>query len=118
MTAAWQLPFAFLVMAAGWAAMGTAAVNAIVAPWFDRRRGLAVSLALNGASCGGVVMAPLLVALVGALGFRLAMPVAAAGMLVLLIPLAAAVLRPRRPDEGEAGIAPRAAADAASPATP
>lgn len=117
-TASWQLPFAFLVMAAGWAAMGTAAVNGIVAPWFDRRRGLAVSLALNGASCGGVVMAPLLVALVDALGFRLALPVAAAGMLVLLIPLAAAVLRQPRPDEREGGTSARAGAGPVPPAAP
>ncbi|BBK33990.1 sugar phosphate permease [Stella humosa] len=105
----WQVYAAFLVMAAGWAAMGTAAVNAMIAPWFERRRGLAVSLALNGASCGGVVMAPVLVALVAAFGFRTAIWVAAAGMLVLLVPLLALVLRQRRPEELE---------DRHGPATP
>jgi hypothetical protein len=33
--------------------MSGAAINIIVAPWFERRRGLAVSWALNGASCRG-----------------------------------------------------------------
>jgi len=51
-TAPWQIPAAFAVMSLGWAAMSGAAVNIIVAPWFDQRRGLAVSLALNGASAG------------------------------------------------------------------
>ncbi|WP_374445466.1 MFS transporter [Stella sp.] len=111
--APWQLPIAFLAMAAGWAAMGTAAVNGMVAPWFERRRGLAVSLALNGASCGGVVMAPVLVALVADLGVGLALPVASSAMLVLLLPLVAAVLRPRRADEHDGGCGRPPAARAA-----
>ena len=97
----WHVYAAFLVMAAGWAAMGTAAVNAMIAPWFERRRGLAVSLALNGASCGGVVMAPLLVALVAAIGFPATVRVVAGAMLLLLVPLVVVILRPRRPDERE-----------------
>lgn len=114
--APWQLPFAFLAMAAGWAAMGTAAVNGMIAPWFVRRRGLAVSLALNGASCGGVVMAPVLVALIAACGFTVAAPLAAGAMLVLLLPLVAVVLRPRRANEGEPGAVPTAAASPPPPA--
>src|SRR3954466_13371527 len=34
----WQLFAATLVSGVGWAAMGAAAVNAIIAPWFVRRR--------------------------------------------------------------------------------
>lgn len=34
----WQLYLAFLVMIPGWAAMGGAAINTIVAQWFHRRR--------------------------------------------------------------------------------
>ncbi len=99
--AMWQVYAAFLVMAAGWATMGTAAVNIMIAPWFERRRGLAISLALNGASFGGVVMAPLLVALVAGFGFATAAPIVAGGMLALLVPLVMLVLRPRRGDEPE-----------------
>ena len=46
----WQLYVSFAVMAVGWAATSGSAVNAIVAPWFEKKRGLAISLALNGAS--------------------------------------------------------------------
>ena len=49
----WQVYAAFAVMSLGWAAMSGAAINIIVAPWFERRRGLAVSLALNGAAPAG-----------------------------------------------------------------
>jgi hypothetical protein len=49
--------------------MGAAAVNAIVAPWFVRRRPAALSSAYNGSSIGGVVFSPLWVAAIGLLGF-------------------------------------------------
>src|SRR5439155_974689 len=51
----WQLYPVFLVMSVGWGAMSGAAINIILAPWFQRRRGLAVSLAFNGATLGGVL---------------------------------------------------------------
>src|SRR5512138_1947351 len=54
----WQLYPVFLVMSVGWGAMSGAAINIILAPWFHRRRGLAVSLAFNGATLGGVLVAP------------------------------------------------------------
>ena len=49
-TQPWQLYPAFLVMSLGWGAMSGAAINVILAPWFERRRGLVVSLAFNGAT--------------------------------------------------------------------
>jgi MFS family permease len=95
----WQVHAAFAVMSIGWATMSGAAINIIVAPWFDRRRGLAVSLALNGASAGGVVMAPLLVFLINRFGFATALPLAAALMLAVLLPLLMLVAREKRPGE-------------------
>ncbi len=102
-SAPWMVFAAFLVMGFGWACMGGAAINLIVAPWFERRRGLAISLALNGASCGGVVIAPALIFLIATLGFAGGMQVAAAGMLVLLLPLVWLWVR-RRP--GDLGLRP------------
>jgi Major Facilitator Superfamily len=57
---------------AGWAAMGAAAINAIVAPWFVRTRPAALAMAYNGASIGGVVFSPLWVVAIEAVGFPLA----------------------------------------------
>jgi len=70
--APWQLFAATLISGAGWAALGGAAVNAIVSPWFVRTRPAALSMAYNGASIGGVVFSPLWVAAIDALGFPLA----------------------------------------------
>ena len=65
----WQLFAATLFSGCGWAATGAAAINAMVSPWFARRRPAALSTAYNGASVGGVVMSPLWVALIAAFGF-------------------------------------------------
>ncbi|WP_431285431.1 MFS transporter [Humitalea sp. 24SJ18S-53] len=67
--APWQLFAATLLSGFGWAATSAAAINAMVAPWFARRRPAALSTAYNGASVGGIVLSPLWVALIAALGF-------------------------------------------------
>jgi MFS family permease len=95
----WHVHAIFALMSIGWATMSGAAVNIIVAPWFERRRGLAVSLALNGASAGGLVMAPLLVFLIDRFGFAAALRLSSALMLAMLLPLLVAVAREKRPDE-------------------
>ena len=50
----------------------TAALNAIVSPWFVRSRPAALAMAYNGGSIGGVIFSPLWVAAIGVLGFPLA----------------------------------------------
>src|SRR6266567_2751783 len=95
----WQIYAAFAVMSLGWATMSGAAINIIVAPWFDTRRGLAVSWVLNGASAGGIIIAPLLTFLTARFGFAFAIVSISASMLAILIPVEMVVLRPRRTDE-------------------
>jgi MFS family permease len=88
----WQLYLAFALRAVGWACMSGAALNLLVAPWFERKRGMALSQAFNGASCGGVVIAPLLLFLIAALGFRGGVLATVLIMVATLGPLAAAWL--------------------------
>src|SRR5947208_14098121 len=89
----WQLYPVFLVMSVGWGAMSGAAINIILAPWFQRRRGLAVSPAFNGATLGGVIVAPALILLIDALGFTPALEVAALGLLAVVVAVAVGVMR-------------------------
>jgi len=98
-TEPWQVYAGFGVMSFGWATMSGAAINIIVAPWFDNRRGLALSWAMNGASAGGVVIAPLLVLSISRFGLSAGLGMAVAVTLAILIPITMLVLRPRRPDE-------------------
>ncbi len=80
----WQLFAATPLSAFGWAATGAAAINAMVSPWFDRRRPAALSTAYNGASVGGVLLSPLWVALIAAVGFPGAAALVGAAMVLAL----------------------------------
>jgi MFS family permease len=83
----WQLYAAYILLACGWMGMGTVVIATIVSSWFDRRRGLAISIAFNGATCGGIIIAPTLVVLVGAIGFTRAMLTMTAVMILILVPV-------------------------------
>src|SRR4051812_24024143 len=83
----WQLYAAYLLLACAWMGMGTVVIATLVSSRFDRRRGLALSIAFNGATCGGIIVAPVLVVLVGAIGFALAMLTMTAAMIVILVPV-------------------------------
>ena len=87
--APWQLYGAALVSGSGWVALGPAAVNALIAPWFARRRPAALSMAYNGASLGGVLFSPLWVFLIAQAGF----PLAALGIGLIMVTLIAALSR-------------------------
>ena len=95
--APWQLFGAALLSGAGWAATSGAAINAMVAPWFDRERPKALSLAFNGASIGGLVFTPLLIALIAWFGFAATAALVGGATAALLWPIAAHVLS-RTPD--------------------
>jgi hypothetical protein len=55
-------------MAFGWAAISGTAITQIIGRWFDARRGLALNLALTGASAAGFVIVPALVAAIERFG--------------------------------------------------
>ena len=90
----WQLLLATLPSGAGWVAMGAAAVNAIVAPWFVQKRPAALSMAYNGASIGGVVFSPLWVAAIAWLDFPIAATIIGVTMLVAVWLLSDLVFSP------------------------
>jgi len=111
-TQPWQLYPVFLVMSVGWGAMSGAAINIILAPWWERRRGFVVSIAFNGATFGGVIIAPALIPLIGRLGFTRALATGGLVLLVVLLAIAGGVMR-RGPEalglgpDGDPGPRPR-----------
>ena len=99
----WQLFALAIPSAAGWATTSGAAVNAIVAGWFDRDRPKAMSLAFNGASVGGVVFIPLWVFLIERLGF----PTAALAVGIFAVIVVATIsMRYFAPSPAVLGLAP------------
>lgn len=89
----WQLYAAYALLATGYPLIATPAISASLVPWFGTRLGLPLSLALTGASVGGAVSVPVMVAASAQYGFRAT--VTAIGLLVVatLVPLALLVLR-------------------------
>ncbi|WP_202639202.1 MFS transporter [Bradyrhizobium sp. CCBAU 051011] len=83
----WQLFLANGVLAFGWAGTSLAIITTTLGLWFDDKRGMAISLALNGASFGGIVGVPLLVTAIGYFGFSGAMTFSAAVMVALMVPV-------------------------------
>ena len=85
--APWQLYLANAALAFGWAGMSLGMITNTLGLWFDKKRGMAISLALNGASFGGIAGVPLLVVAIGHFGFSKAMIIAAGVMIVLVLPV-------------------------------
>lgn len=99
----WQMYPAAILTGAGWAVTSVAAINAMIARWFDQDRPQALSLAYNGASIGGVVVVPVWLWLISVIGFAGAAATIGAAMVLVLAPLAHRYLR-RGP--GDFGLAP------------
>jgi MFS family permease len=117
-TSPWQLYAVYALIAVGWAGTSLAAINNTLGLWFDKKRGMAISLALNGASCGGVFGVPLLVAAIGKFGFSATSIGAALVMLALAVPAIVIWVgrppRPALPQQAAFGTAPASVAQSAA----
>ena len=88
-------------MGIGMACMGNLAWHRTIISWFDHWRGRAIALGVLGASLAGVVMPPLVTALVQSIGWRGAFVVFAVIVVVVLVPLVVFFLKNRPEDIGE-----------------
>jgi len=111
-----QLLLAVAVSGAGWVALGAAAVNALIAPWFVVKRPAALGMAYNGASVGGIVMSPLWVGLIAQFGFAWAAALVGIVMTIAMALLARFVFRytPEQRGQQADGVALAAAGAAAT----
>lgn len=112
-TAPWQLYAVNALLAAGWAGTSLGMITNTLGLWFDKKRGMAISLALNGASFGGIIGVPPMVAAIGYWGFPAAMIDSAVVMVLLVVPVV--LIFVGRPPERTGAIAVSMAADALSP---
>jgi MFS family permease len=108
--APWQLYLAVVPMAIGFAATNGASISVIIARWFEAKRGLALSLAFNGASAAGIVVTPLMLALTTRYGFATGLWFLVIAMLAVLWVVLLVFLRAQPEDLGLAvdGTAPAA----------
>jgi predicted MFS family arabinose efflux permease len=106
---------AYLTMSLSWATLTNAAISNILGLWFSSKRGLALSLSLNGGSVGGILAAPLLVWGLGKAPFSTVLDIAAAVVLLGLVPVIA--LWMDRPGSDTAAAAGAHPASTAKPLT-
>lgn len=99
----WQLYPAFAALGLGLSCLSVTGLTTTLAPWFERHQGRAVSTALLGASIGGMVGVPVLMAGLTRFGLRPTMLAAATVSLVVIVPIAWLVLRHR---PGQLGLHP------------
>ncbi|MEZ5551223.1 MAG: MFS transporter [Pseudomonadales bacterium] len=88
-------------MGVGMSCMGGLAWHRTVISWFDHWRGRAIAFAVLGASLAGVMMPPLVTALVESVGWRGGFTVFAAVTAVTLLPLVYFLMVDRPQDIGE-----------------
>jgi predicted MFS family arabinose efflux permease len=109
----WQLYAVDALLAFGWAGTTLGIITNTLGLWFDRKRGMAISLALNGASFGGIAGVPLLVVAIDRFGFTDAMIVSALAMILVTVPVIL-IFVGRPPHHASAAVA-ATAANAPSP---
>jgi len=97
-------------MATSWSCLSSTGLSSTLLPWFGRRQGVAMTLALTGASVGGMVLVPILVALTQRRGFAFATAAVAAALVAVGLPLVLLVIRGR---PGAADVASELARDRA-----
>ena len=83
-------------------AMGccTIPVSVLITNWFEKNRGLMISIAMMGISIGGTVLSPLLSWLIVEFGWRYAYFILCALSLIVLVPIALFVVRRAPQDVG------------------
>lgn len=100
-TAAWQILALYCLLAPIALTAATAIPsNALISRWFVRRRGLALGLSAFGIGMAGVVLPPIVAALLPDIGWRLIWRAGAALLALAVTPLVVLILRDR-PTERE-----------------
>lgn len=84
----------------GFFAMGacTIPVTVLITNWFEKNRGLMISIAMMGVSLGGTILSPLLSWIIGRYGWRNAYFIMGVISLIVLIPISVFVVR-RSPED-------------------
>jgi len=92
-SAGWQLFITYsLLMGFGAGAIYVVTMSPVMR-WFDKKRGLAVGIAISGGGLGQVIMAPLATYLIGALDWRMAFVILGLISWVLVVPLSQLIKR-------------------------
>jgi MFS family permease len=91
----WQLYVTFAILGLAATGMSPVAFARSISSWFDRRRGLALAVAIAGGATGGLVHPPAADALIRAVGWRTACQLLGGFVLAVGLPIVVAFVRER-----------------------
>ena len=86
-------------VASGGASLVT--IHAVLARWFHRRRGMAISLATSGASAGSLIIAPFTAYVILLLGWRITWGILGIMILAIGLPMALLIIRNNPSETGD-----------------
>lgn len=89
----WQIFAVFALMGIGRSCLSTTSISTTLAPWFEKHQGRAVSMALLGASVGGMIGTPLLLGGMAVFSIETALLLAGASSVIILLPIVVFVLK-------------------------
>ena len=89
-----------LVLGVCMCAVAQVGVSTLISNWFNEKRGLAIALAATGSGVGGIIMNPLIAALMTSVGWRKTYFILACMMALTLIPCALFLIRSKPADKG------------------
>lgn len=108
----WELYLFYFALGTLGGSAGAMPYTVVISHWFDRRRGLALSVVMAGMAVGAIVIPPLAQKLVHTLGWRMSYSVFGIAILLIPLPLVIALLK-ETPES--MGFQPDGAAGAHSP---
>lgn len=91
----WQVFIVFAGMGVGRSCLSVTSISTTLAPWFERHQGRTVSTALLGASVGGMIGTPLLLAAMAEFGIARGLALTGAALLVVVLPVVVFVFKQR-----------------------
>lgn len=89
----WQLYAVYALLGIGTSGTHMVPVSTVIANWFIRKRGLAMSVAMSGLSLGGVIVVPGASLLLHELGLRGTLPIFGLAFWVVIIPIAVFLMK-------------------------
>jgi MFS family permease len=94
----WQLYLLYFVMAIGFSCTSLVPINTLIANWFIRKRGFAMSLTNTGLSVGGILLVPMASYIILHWGLEIALPILGAFFWIVIIPTALIFIKQRPSD--------------------
>jgi sugar phosphate permease len=91
----WQLFAVYFLMGIGQSATHSIPTSTVIANWFIRKRGLAMSIAMTGLSIGGIVIIPLASQAIQRWGLKTSLSIFGLTYWVVIIPVALFLLKQR-----------------------